>query len=107
MKGQRSVEISYGITSLDRQQADATKLLGLVRGHWGIENCLHWVRDETFGEDKCRVRSGSGPQFLAACRNMAIGLLNKIGCPNKAAALRRHAARPQEAIDLIHKRLEN
>jgi len=55
----------------------------------------------TFGEDACRVRTGHAPQNLAIVRNLAITLLNGIGCKNKAAALRRHAAQPREALALI------
>jgi len=94
-------EIAYGITSLSRDQADAAKLLDLTRDHWGIENRLHYVRDVTFGEDACRVRTGHAPQNLSIVRNLVITLLNRIGCTNKAAALRRHAARPHEALALV------
>ena len=107
VQGKISVEEVYGITSLSRQQADAKDLLALARNHWGIENSLHWVRDVTFGEDACRVRTGQAPRFLAACRNLAIGLLNRAGCTNKAAALRRHAAKPYEALKLIRGSPEN
>lgn len=107
VKGKESVEEAYGITSLDRTQADAQRLLELVRGHWGIENGLFHIRDETFGEDACRVRTGHAPRFLAACRNLAIGILNRIGCANKAEGLRRHGARSLEAVALIRARLEH
>lgn len=72
LKGKIEVEAVYGITSLTRDQADAEALLALVRGHWGIENGLHWVRDVTMGEDACRVRRGNAPQVLAALRNAAL-----------------------------------
>ncbi len=101
VRGQTTTEIAYGITSLSRDRADAAKLLALVRGHWGIENGLHHVRDVTLGEDACRVRTGHAPQNLAVIRNLVITLLNHAGCNNKAAALRRHAAKPNEALELI------
>ena len=94
-------EYHCGITSLGPDQASAADLLALVRGHWGIENRLFHVRDVTFGEDACRVRSGSAPQVLAALRNLCIGLLNAAGWKNKAAALRRHAAHYPEALALL------
>src|SRR5258708_3317364 len=75
VKGVSTTEVVYGITSLAEEEADAKRLLGLVRGHWGIENCLHWVRDVTMGEDKCRVRRGSAPEALAALRNAGLHLL--------------------------------
>jgi len=99
--GKSEVKVSYGITSLRREQAGARLLLDLTRRHWGIENRLFHVRDVTFGEDGCRVRKGGAPIILAALRNMAIALLNRAGYPNKAAALRRHAAHPEEALAMI------
>ena len=107
IKGQSTRETAYGITSLRPDQADAARLLQLVRGHWGIENRLFCVRDTTFGEDACRVRTGFAPQNLAALRNVSISLLNIAGCTNKAAALRRHAAHPHEALALVRPPPEN
>jgi hypothetical protein len=99
--GRTTVEVVYGITSLTRTQADAGQLLALVRGHWGIENRLHYVRDVTLGEDACRVRSGGAPQMLAAVRNLAVYLLEGVAAASKAAATRRLAAHPQEAVRLL------
>lgn len=75
LAGKAEVEVVYGITSLKREEADARRLLGLTRGHWGIENGSHYVRDVTLGEDACRVRTGDAAQVLAAVRNAAVHLL--------------------------------
>jgi predicted transposase YbfD/YdcC len=91
----------YGITSLTAEQASPQRLLELCRGHWGIENRSHWVRDVTFDEDRSTVRSGSLPQIMAALRNTVIGLMRLAGKTNIAAACRRHAAQPQETLDLL------
>lgn len=101
VRGQTTHQVSYGITSLPRQRADAARLLKLSRGHWGIENRLFHVRDVTFGEDACRVRSGRAPHILADLRNLCLYLLHAAGFTNKAQALRRHAAHPHEALALI------
>ncbi len=101
VRGKTTTETVFGITSLKRGQADAARLLKLTRQHWGIENSVFWVRDMTFGEDACRVRSGSGPHVLSCLRNAAINLLSRAGVKNKAAALRRHAAHPDEALALV------
>jgi predicted transposase YbfD/YdcC len=74
-----TVEVVHGVTSLTSDRADAARLLALVRGHWAIENGLHWVRDVTFDEDRSQVRTGAAPQVLAALRNTAIGLLRLAG----------------------------
>ena len=99
--GRSTVEVAYGVTSLPRERADAKRLLGLVRGHWGIENRLHYVRDETLGEDRCRLRKGAAAQVLAAVRNVAVYLLAGVEASSKAAAARRFAARPREALPLL------
>ena len=95
------VEVTYAITSLGPERADATALLRLLRGHWGIENGAHWVRDVTFDEDRCQVRSGAAPQALAACRNLAIALLRRRRHDNIAEATRTYAGRPRAAITLV------
>lgn len=99
--GKASVAVVQGITSLGRDQADAARLLELVRGHWGIENGLHFVRDVTLGEDACRVRTGAAPQVRAASRNAVVHLLAGVKAARKAAATRRFAARPFEALPLL------
>ena len=100
-KGETKIETSYLITSLSPQQATPGQLLHLVRGHWGIENRLHWVRDVTFDEDRGQIRTGAAPQVMAALRNLVIGLFRLNGVRNIAAALRAHAWHPQRAIALV------
>lgn len=100
-KGQTTREVSYGISSLGPGRANAAVLLGLVRDHWRVENCLHWVRDVTMGEDACRVRKGSAPQVLAALRNVVVHLLAGVEAESRAAATERLNARPNEALELL------
>jgi uncharacterized protein YgbK (DUF1537 family) len=95
------MEVSYAITSAPPARANATRLLQGLRGHWGIENKIHWVRDVTMDEDRCQIRSGAAPQTMAACRNLALTLLRRAGHQNIAAALRTLAARPAEAVRLV------
>jgi predicted transposase YbfD/YdcC len=94
-------EVVYGVTSLSPEQACPERLLGLVRGHWQIENKVHWVRDVTFDEDRSQVRCGTIPQVMAAFRNTAIGLMRRAGEVNIAATCRRFAAQPWAALALI------
>ena len=94
-------EVHYGVTSLGAGRADWERLLRVNRGHWGIENGLHWVRDMTFDEDRSRVRTGSGPQVMATLRNLAITLLRLAGAKSIAVATRQCALRPSIAFRLI------
>ena len=86
-------EVRDFVTSLDAR-CSASDLLALVRGHWRIENTLHYVRDVTLGEDACTVRRGTAPRVMAALRNAVLGLLHQRRWRNIAAALRHYAWRP-------------
>lgn len=93
--------MSYAVTSLSRDRVSAEKLLSFNRGHWGIENKLHWVRDVTFGEDGCRMKTGDGPQNMAALRNAGISLLRFSNVNGIASALRDFATKPWELLKKI------
>jgi predicted transposase YbfD/YdcC len=69
-----SIESRYYISSL---KPDAKKLAEVVRGHWSIENSLHWCLDVVFNEDKCRIRTGHAPENIAILRKFVLSLLNK------------------------------
>jgi len=101
LAGTTREEWSYALTSLPPEQAHAGRLERRWRGHWQIENGLHYVRDVTLGEDACQVRADRAPANLAACRNAALNLLRLHGATNVAAALRRHARYPQRALALM------
>ena len=105
--GEERVEVVYGVTSLRPERVTPGQLLALVRGHWHIENKSHWVRDVTFDEDRSQVRCGNIPHVMAALRNTTIGLLRWAGHTNIAAACRRLAAQPAQALALIGIALEN
>lgn len=78
--GEDATETVYVLTSLSPQQADAERLMALVRGHWEIENRLHYARDWSFDEDRCRVSVGELPRNLASLSNAAISLIRLQGC---------------------------
>lgn len=99
--GETSTETVYLITSLAQERADPKRLLALNRGHWAIENRLHWVRDVTFDEDRSTVRTRQGPRLMASLRNRAISLLRLIGTANLAAKLRELAAKPYKILRLL------
>ncbi len=97
----RERQVTYAITSIPPQQAGAAQLARHLRGHWGIENRAHWVRDMVWDEDRCQVRSGAAPQVLAATRNLACALLRRAGYPGIAPAVRTLAGRPADAVRLV------
>ena len=94
--GTTTTEVRSFLTSVPRSEANAGQLLEWVRGHWSIENRSHSMRDVTMGEDASRVRTGSGPQVMAAVRNATIGFLRLTGATNIAEAIRRNASRVGE-----------
>ena len=81
-------ETVYVITSLTAREAAPRHIAAYVRGHWAIENKVHWVRDVTFREDPRKVRAGARPRVLATLRNLAIGLIRQAGHPGIAATIR-------------------
>ena len=68
------IEVKYYISSL---LSSAQHILSVIRGHWGIENQLHWVLDIAFREDECRLRKGNGAQNFAVLRHIALNLLKQ------------------------------
>lgn len=94
-------EVVNGVTSRSPTKASPAQLLQYSRGHWSIENRLHYVRDVTFDEDRSQVRKGHGAQMMACLRNLVVCLLRLAGASNIAAALRALADRPHLAFRLI------
>jgi predicted transposase YbfD/YdcC len=99
--GATSTETVYAITSLGHRYADAALLARWLRSHWLIENSVHWVRDVTLGEDHSSVRTGAGPQVMAALRNTAINISRLAGHTNIAAAQRHFSWTPTAALDAV------
>lgn len=83
-----SMETSYYVTDLRPAQAGPAELACYIRGHWGIENRSHFVRDRVFDEDRSQVRVGGAPQVLATLRNLAISILRLNGFKSIAVGLR-------------------
>jgi predicted transposase YbfD/YdcC len=100
-KRKRSAETCYAITSLTASQASPAQLAAMIRGHWAIEDRLHWVRDMDFDEDRSQTRTASGPRVMASLRNLAITILRLAGHASIAAALRHHARRPDRPLRTI------
>ena len=100
-RGKWRTETVYAITDLGPHQARPDELAAWIRGHWQIENSLHWVRDVTFAEDLSQVRAGAAPQVMATLRNLAISLHRLAGATNIAAALRHHGRDARRPLQLL------
>jgi predicted transposase YbfD/YdcC len=103
VQGKWSAETCYAVTSLTVTQASPAQLAAIIRGHWGIEDRLHWARDMDFDEDRSQVRTASGPRIMASLRNLVITILRLTGTTSIAAALRYHARRPSRPLRTIMK----
>lgn len=99
--GKRSEEISYGITNLAPDEAQAAQVEALWRGHWTIENRKHYVRDVTLGEDRNQMHTGDAPRVLASLRSGLIDLWRSLGWTNIAEAIREYAASVERTLILI------
>jgi predicted transposase YbfD/YdcC len=99
--GKMTREVSYGLTSLGVGRADAAALEVLWRGHWTIENGLHYVRDVTFGEDAGQAAAGSTARALASVRNALLYLFRRAGWRSVPDALAHYGASVRRALSLI------
>jgi predicted transposase YbfD/YdcC len=100
-KGEKRVEVVYGITNLPRKKANAQRLLELNRKHWHIENRLHYRRDVTLGEDASQVRIKGAPAVLAALNGGILALSDFLGIKNLTKQMVHYCAQPQEVLQLL------
>jgi len=100
-KGIWKEAVRYGVTSLPAPIARPERLLKLKRGHWTIENGLHYVKDVTMGEDKSTVHCENGPKIMAALRNTVVSLLRHAGFSTIAARMRYNSTHPQAALEVL------
>ena len=98
--GHVTTEVRYGVTSLAASEANAERLLQMVRAHWQIENGLHYRRDDTLREDRCRLRR-RGAHAMAVINNLVLGLLRRQGITDVPTARRTYAARLNQAVALV------
>jgi predicted transposase YbfD/YdcC len=90
-----------GVTSLSAREAAPEHLAAYVRGHWSIENKIHWVRDVTLGEDSSQVKTRFRPRIMATFRNLAIGLIRQAGYTAIAATIRRIRSDPHLLLTIL------
>jgi predicted transposase YbfD/YdcC len=82
-----AIETAYFISSLSCKETAKTFHYG-IRGHWLIENSLHYVKDVTFNEDGSKTRTGNAPQNISVIRNFGINMLRRSGYNNIKQAIR-------------------
>jgi predicted transposase YbfD/YdcC len=85
----RTVERRYFINSIP---AKADRFARAVRGHWGVENPLHWRLDVVFGDDASRIRKGNGPAIMTSIRHLCMNLFESESSSMSLAKKRRKAA---------------
>ena len=101
--GKRSIEAALGVTSCTPKQASPMSVLRHNRGHWAIENSCHYVLDQTWDEDRCRIRTGHGPENTSRLRRFAISVLNLHAKPGESIAsmTRKLASRTRLVFDYL------
>jgi len=100
-RGEKKQAVRYGITSLPPAVADAPRLLALVRGHWQIENGLHYIKDVTMGEDRSLIHKGQGPSIMAILRDTVVSVLHRAGWRTIAERLRFYSGNAHAALALL------
>jgi len=104
--GEITTERVYGLTSLCADDLDLTQLLHRWRGHWAIENRLHWVKAVVLNEDASHVRTGQAPMILATLRNLVVSCLHAVGFDSITQGRRHFALNFDAAIAFICGTLE-
>ena len=90
------------MSSLTATVAIPERLLNLKRGHWTIENRLHYVKDVTIGEDRSTVHVDNGPKIMATLRNTEARLLRRAGFSPIAARMRYNCGHPEAALQVLY-----
>ncbi|WP_370466701.1 hypothetical protein [Streptacidiphilus sp. PB12-B1b] len=73
----------------------------MIRGHWGVENSSHHIRDVTFAENASTVHTGTAPRAMATFCNLAIGILKILGADNIAKTTRAIRDNPERALPVL------
>lgn len=99
--GRVSKETAYGITSRNKEQADAQRILKTNRGHWSIENSCHYIIDWNYDEDRVRIRTGYGPENTTRLRRFAVGMFKSKGVSNIAQKIRQLQRSTRLVLDYL------
>ena len=98
--GQTSTEVVYGVTDHTPESASPERLLAFNRDHWGIE-AHHYILDWNWDEDRCRLRTGHGPENITRLRRFAVGLIKAKSDDSVAATIDKLARRVRRVFDYL------
>lgn len=95
-----TTEIAYGLTSHSPLTADAEQVLTYNRDHWGVES-HHYILDWNWNEDRCKIRTGHGPENITCLRRFATGLIKSISKDSVASTINRLARNVRQVLDYL------
>jgi len=98
--GKEYSEVHYYITN--KENHDAKHYLKHIRGHWQIENNLHWVKDVILNEDNSKIRDFALAENMSIVRNMVINVFRLNDIPSITQAIERYCNRLVESITLVN-----
>jgi len=99
--GKETIGIRHFLTSRSAAQAPPPRLARLVRGHWAVENNIHWLRDAVWNEDACRTHDPNTACALALLRTALLAPLRRAGHHSPQQAVETFAHKPHLAIQII------
>jgi predicted transposase YbfD/YdcC len=105
--GHATHQVVFGVTSLTVEEASAKRLLEWHRSDWGIENGLHYRRDETLREDWYQLKKGHTAEAMALLNNLVLGLIAQTGEHNVPRARRHYEAHLKDSVQLVLNRLSS
>jgi len=99
--GKKQIEQVWLITNHTFETLSAKEFLEYNRAHWHIENRLHYVLDDTFGEDRSTIRAGAGQKVMAALRTLALSLLRIGGVDNIKRCVEQLRRCPEQVLKMV------
>lgn len=98
IKGEQRCEVRYGLTTLAAKHCSPERLLRYLPARWMVEKQLHWQRDATLGEDRCRVRFSPVMEMLAVLNRVVLSLMHMHRVSTFARQLRRFSSHPDQVL---------
>jgi predicted transposase YbfD/YdcC len=96
--GKTSTETVYGLTDHSPQSASPQRVLAFNRAHWGVE-AHHYIIDWNWDEDRCRLRTGHGPENMTRLRRFAVGLIKSKSDDSVTATIAKLSRRVRRVFD--------